>query len=84
MIDEINPYSNKGFCLYKKLSCSSAIPSKGKMITKNANIVFVSIVLLPPLVAAFNSAGFSNCLRASNMRLQRSEKQHLFLCSFKI
>ena len=52
--------------------------------TKNANIVFVSIVLLPPLVAAFNSAGFSNCLRASNMRLQRSEKQHLFLCSFKI
>ena len=52
--------------------------------TKNANIVFVSIALLPPLVAAFNSAGFSNCLRASNMRLQRSEKQHLFLCSFKI
>lgn len=31
MIDEINPYSNKGFCLYKKLSCSSAIPSKGKI-----------------------------------------------------
>lgn len=75
------PLLKQGFLLIQGIVMLQCYSLKRKN-TKNANIVFLSIVLLPPLVAAFNSAGFSNCLRASNMRLQRSEKQHPFFVFF--
>ena len=83
MIDEINPYSNKGFCLYKELSCSSAIPSKGK-IQKMQTLYFCQLYFCLHWLQPSIPPVFQIAWGLPTWGFKGLKNSILFLCSFKI